>query len=115
MLLLSGADTLAAMVHRARFGVAPGARLATLQGALDELVSHMNEETSLEECLKTKAIELRQLLRQKVCEVAPVPTLPVIHVPPLEKSTPASVEEESGLVSLTNEEQEFVRRLLRIR
>jgi hypothetical protein len=109
VLCLTGPELLQRMIFRAQRGILPGARLETMQAALDDLVAHLNDEVKMDECLKSKMLELRRLLKQGTCADPSVAPLPAKK--PSEEETASG---ESGVVSLSEDEKEFVRRLLRI-
>lgn len=85
-------------------------------------MAHLPEEP-MRECLKSKVLELRQHLRADACELVAAPRPPIV-VGPLSLSSSSSssspvsssssLSQDGDAVALSAEEQEFVRRLLRI-
>ncbi len=116
VVMMSKPDLLARMVFRAQRGVAPGARVAVVQEALSELVAHLNDETSMPECVKAKLVELRRVLKQNACSEPAVATVPpeTASQEAAEQKVLNSAGKDDETVALSDEEQEFVRRLLRI-
>ena len=115
ILSLTGPELLQRMLFRAQRGILPGARLNAVQTALDDLVAHLNDEVKMDECVKSKMLEVRRLLKQGTC--AEPSLVPAPSKAPTEQPHPLSVggaKEKDDVVSLSADEQEFVRRLLRI-
>ncbi len=118
VLCLTGPELLQRMVFRAQRGILPGARLEAMQAALNDLVAHLNDEVKLEECVKSKMLELRRLLKQGTCAEPSVAPSPL--GPPTEElqggggGGGGNASDDGGTVALSEDEKEFVRRLLRI-
>ena len=100
----------------------PGSRQVRVKDALDDLVNHIALELEMSECLKIRIIELNQMMRDGKCaDVVRIPhsepAVDVVVATELEEPLsplPLAKEGENGALDLSEEERDFVRRLMRI-